>query len=210
MATEGEASDRLEAIVLAAGAGLRFGGGKLTASWQGGLLIHGALAAAFAAPARTVTVVTGADPQVGPAAQAWANEQGEGDRLRIVHADDHAEGMAASLRAGIAALPNDTSGAFVFLGDMPDIPVAILQPLADALSAGAKAAAPVFNGKRGHPVLFGHDLFGALTALTGDAGARDVLDSLGAALALVQTRDPSVLFDVDTAATPPQRRSRPW
>ena len=197
--TEGGRSGTLEAIVLAAGAGARFGGAKLTASWRGGLLIHGALAAAFAAPARAVIVITGADPLVGPAAQAWANEHGEGNRLRIVHADDHADGMAASLRAGVNSLTADASGAFVFLGDMPDIPVAILQPLADALASGAKAAAPLFNGQRGHPVLFSRELFVRLTALKRDIGARDILDGLGEALALVQTSNQGVLFDVDTA-----------
>ena len=201
--TEGGRSGTLEAIVLAAGAGLRFGGAKLTAPWRGGLLIHGALAAAFAAPARAVAVVTGADPLVGPAAADWADAHGEGDRLRIVHAADHAEGMAASLRAGVAALPADASGVFLFLGDMPDVPVAILQPLAGALASGVKAAAPVFDGRRGHPVLFSRELFVGLTALKGDAGARDILGGLGKALVLVQTGDHGVLFDVDTAATSP-------
>ena len=208
--TEGGSSTTLEVIVLAAGAGARFGGAKLTAPWRGGLLIHGALAAAFDAPARAVAVVTGADPRVGPVAQAWASRQGETARLRMVHAIDYVEGMAATLCAGLAALPADTSGVFVFLGDMPDIPAAILQPLVNALASGAKAAAPAFNGKRGHPVLFSRGLFDALTALRGDTGAREILHSLGDTLALVQTSDPGVLFDVDTAATPPQRRSRPW
>ena len=182
---------------MAAGAGARFGGAKLTAPWRGGLLIHGALAAAFAAPARNVTVVTGADPLVGPVAQAWARRQGETARLRVVHAIDYVEGMAASLRAGVASLPADTTGAFVFLGDMPVIPIAILPELAAALANGAQAASPVFNGRRGHPVLFSRDLFAALTALQVDAGARDILDGLGDALVLVQTSDPGALFDVD-------------
>ena len=54
----------------------------------------------------------------------------------IVHAADHAEGMGASLRAGIASLPPDAAGAFVFLGDMPRVPPRVLQPLADAVAGG--------------------------------------------------------------------------
>jgi molybdenum cofactor cytidylyltransferase len=187
----------LEAIVLAAGSGLRFGGAKLTAPWRGGRLIDGALAAAFAAPARSVTVVTGADPMVEPAARAFAEAHGETQRLRLVHAPDHAEGMAAPLRTGVASLPDDAAGAFVFLGDMPLIPPAILPRLAGALAAGAQAAAPAFEGRRGHPVLFSATLFPALAALKGDEGARRVLMTLGDRLAIVESPDDGVLVDVD-------------
>lgn len=186
-----------EAIVLAAGAGSRFGGGKLTAPWRGGVLLDGALAAAFAAPARSVTVVTGADPAVETAARAFAEVHGQARRLRLVHAADHAEGMAATLRAGIASLPQGTPGAFVFLGDMPRVPQAVLPRLAAAVSEGAGAAAPRFDGRRGHPVLFGAALFPELLRLQGDEGARAVLQALGPGLALVDAPDDGVLFDVD-------------
>src|SRR3984957_9346633 len=96
--------DRLQAIVLAAGAGSRFGGGKLLAPLAGGVLLDGALAAAFAAPVHTVSVVWGADSQAPAAAEAFAARTGETDRLRLVHAEHHAEGMAASLKAGVASL----------------------------------------------------------------------------------------------------------
>lgn len=210
MATGGEAigggpvrGGALEAVVLAGGFGSRFGGGKLTAPWRDGRLIDGALAAAFAAPVRTVTVVTGADAAVGEAARAFAARAGQGARLRLVHAADHAEGMAATLRAGIASLPGDAGGAFVFLGDMPRVPPAVLPRLAEALAGEAAgvevlAAAPVFDGQRGHPVLFGRALFPGLLALTGDEGARNVLRGLGPALAMVPAPDDGVLFDVDT------------
>jgi len=183
--------------VLAAGSGSRFGGAKLTAPWRGGSLIDGALAAAFAAPVRSVTVVTGADPGVEPAARAFAEARGESARLRFVHAPDYAEGMAAPLRTGVAGLPEDTTGAFVFLGDMPLIPPAILPRLADALAAGAEAAAPVFQGQRGHPVLFSATLFTGLAALKGDEGARRVLGALGDRLVIVDTGDDGVLVDID-------------
>lgn len=184
---------KLEAIVLAAGAGARFGGGKLMAPWQGGVLIEGALAAAFAAPVRQVWLVTGADDRVGPAARAFHPE-----RLRIIHAADHAEGMGASLRAGICALPADADGAYVFLGDMPRVPTSVLPALADALAKGAAAAAPSFNGQRGHPVLFAGSLFAPMRALAGDEGARKVLAGLGPAFVTVEAPDDGVLFDVDT------------
>jgi molybdenum cofactor cytidylyltransferase len=189
--------DALEAIVLAGGAGARFGGGKLTHAWRGGALIDGALAAAFAAPARTVTVVTGADANVEAATRAFAERMGQAARLHFVHCAGHAEGMGATLRAGVESLPADAAGVFVFLGDMPLIPPAILPALADALAASAPAAAPRHAGQRGHPVLFGADLFPQLKALAGDQGAREVLRALGDRLALVETTDPGVLVDID-------------
>jgi len=201
MTTEGQGEARgplrLEAVVLAGGAGVRFGGRKLTAPWRGGCLIDGALGAAFAAPARSVVVVTGADPAVGPAAEAFAASAGDTRRLRLVHADDHAEGMGATLRTGVASLPADTEGVFVFLGDMPLIPSAVPPRLASALAAGAVAVAPRFAGQRGHPVLFGASLFPALRGLTGDEGARAILQTLGARLAAIDVSEPGVLFDVD-------------
>jgi len=196
VAREG-ASHGFEAIVLAGGAGARFGGGKLTHPWRGGALIDGALTAAFAAPARTVTVVTGADLQVEAAAQVFAERTGVKSRLRIVHCEDHAEGMGATLRAAITNLPRDAAGVFVFLGDMPAIPPAILPALAEALTAGAAAAAPRFQGQRGHPVLFSAPLFVQLKTLTGDQGARDVLRALGDGLTLVDTDDAGVVLDID-------------
>jgi molybdenum cofactor cytidylyltransferase len=197
MTTVGGVSSRLEAIVLAAGLGSRFGGAKLTAPWRGGALLDGALAAAFAAPVRSLTVVSGADLGVEPAARAFAGRGDQGERLRIVHAADYASGLSASLRAGVASLPPDADGAFVFLGDMPAIPHGVLSPLAEALAQGAQAAAPTFAGRRGNPVLFSRPLFARLLTLEGDEGARQVLSGLGDALALVPTDDPGVLFDVD-------------
>jgi molybdenum cofactor cytidylyltransferase len=187
-----------EAIVLAAGSASRFGSAKLLAPWLGGVLLDGALAAAFAAPVRTVTVVTGAEGErIAAEARRLAGRMGESDRLRIVEAKNHAEGMGASLRAGAASLPADAAGVFVFLGDMPRVPIAVLGHLAAEVRAGAPAAAPEFRGRRGNPVLMGAGLIPSLLGLSGDKGARDILAGLGADLALVQAPDDGVLFDVD-------------
>ena len=187
----------LAAIVLAAGAGARFGGGKLMAPWRGGVLLDAALATAFATRAAEVIVATGADARIEGAARAFAERSGQAGRLRLVHAPDHAEGMGASLRAGARALPADCGGVFVFLGDMPRIPPQVLPRLIEALARGGEAAAPVFEGERGHPVLFGPGLIPALRGLTGDQGARAVLAGLGPAFVKVPVDDNGVLFDVD-------------
>jgi len=188
---------RLEALVLAAGSGVRFGGGKLLAPWDGGVLLDGALAAAFASPVRQVHLVWGADPAVADAAFEFAKRADDSQRLRLIHAERHAEGLSASLAAGVAALPEDGDGVFVFLGDMPRVPGEIAAALAEALASGASAAAPTFNGHRGHPVLFGRNLWPDLLTLTGDKGAGDLLRTLGDRLALVEAPHDGVLFDID-------------
>jgi molybdenum cofactor cytidylyltransferase len=187
----------LDAIVLAAGASSRFNGGKLLAPWRGGVLLDGALAAAFAAPARSVSVVWGADTRVPAAAEAFAARMGEAGRLRLVHAQRCNEGMAESLKAAVASLDGGGAGAFVFLGDMPRVAPQVATGLAEALATGAAAAAPCFAGQRGHPVLFASALFPALLGLSGDRGGASVLADLGDNLALVESPDDGVLFDVD-------------
>ena len=188
---------RFAAIVLAAGAGRRFGGGKLLARYGDGVLLDGAHGAAFAL-APEVIVVTG----TGAAAVAEAARQAHGQvggpsRLTIVHAADHAEGMGASLRTGAKALPPDLAGVFILLGDMPRIPRDVGQRLAQALGQGAWAAAPAFQGRRGHPVLVGPELAPRLAEAQGDEGLRGLLAGLGPRLALIETDDEGVLFDVD-------------
>jgi molybdenum cofactor cytidylyltransferase len=186
-----------EAIVLAAGASSRFAGGKLLAPWGDGVLLDGALATAFAAPARSVSVVWGADTRVPAVATAFATRIGQSHRLHLIHAGRHAEGMAESLKAGVTSLEPDCAGVFVFLGDMPHIAPTIAAALAGALADHVLAAAPTFAGQRGHPVLFSSALFPALLGLSGDRGAASALSDLGDKLALVASPDDGVLRDVD-------------
>jgi molybdenum cofactor cytidylyltransferase len=190
-------SARCDAVILAAGAGRRFGGRKLLAAFEGRPLAAGALDAAFAAPVRRVLLVTDGDPDLAAFARDHAGALGREADLEIVVAADAAEGMGASLRAGIEALTADSDGAFVFLGDMPRVPPGLTLDLARALRPGVDAVAPCFAGRRGHPVLFGRACYPALRSLGGDVGAREVLAALGERLALVDDPDDGVLFDVD-------------
>ncbi|MDB5459254.1 MAG: molybdopterin-guanine dinucleotide biosynthesis protein [Caulobacteraceae bacterium] len=178
------------AIVLAAGSGSRFGGGKLMAPWRGGALIDGALDSALAAPVEDVRVVVGADPAVVAHVLSRC-------AATLVQAPDHALGLSASLKAGIASLPAGATGALIFLGDMPLVPQGLLRPLVRAVTDGAPAAVPVWEGRQGHPAAISSRLFAQVLALQGDRGARAVLDGLGGALVLIPAPDAGVLLDVD-------------
>ena len=189
---------RFCAIVLAAGAGRRFGGAKLSAPWRGGVLLEGALAAAFAAPAERVIVVTGGDPAVAPAAEAFACARGEAGRLELRHAPDWDQGLSASLREGLRAAPAAVEGGFIFLGDMPEVPHTVASLLADAFDGTADAAQPSCAGAPGHPVLLAARLFAKAMRLTGDRGAQALLQRPGAVVVRVEVGAPGVTQDVDT------------
>jgi molybdenum cofactor cytidylyltransferase len=188
------AKAHLQVLVLAAGAGSRFGGGKLLARWRGRPMIEAALAAAYAAPSVGVTLVTGADPMVEQTARAFAGMR----PLAVVRAEGWSQGLSASIKTGVASLPEGCTGVLVFLGDMPRIPHAVLPPLAEALAGGAPAAVPVFGGQMGHPAALSAGLFSEVLKLEGDRGARRLLERLGSSLVRIAAPDDGVLFDVDS------------
>ena len=188
--------NRFSAIVLAAGAGRRFGGAKLSTPWRGGLLLDGALAAAFAAPVDEVVVVTGADPAVTPAARAFAADRNETARLRFAPCSDWSDGLASSLRAGLSAVAVTTEGAFVFLGDMPEVPHGLAARLAGAFKADVQAVQPTVDGQPAHPVLIGRSLFASAEAHEGDRGAQPLL--AGARVVRLAVDAPGAVLDVDT------------
>ncbi|HET9012021.1 MAG TPA: nucleotidyltransferase family protein, partial [Gemmatimonadaceae bacterium] len=107
-------------------------------------------------------------------------------------------GLASSIRAGIAALPPEADAVVIALADQPLVSPDVVRRLCDRWrDGGVTAVAPRYRDGRGHPVLFGRSAFGALSALSGDSGARALLDSMRAELALVPV-DASAPLDVDT------------
>jgi molybdenum cofactor cytidylyltransferase len=186
-------SGRFEAILLAAGLGARFGGRKLLAPFRGRPLISAALATALESPAASVVVAIGEDAEL----ETTALNLDDYADVRIVKVADPARGMGASLAAAARAVPSDIDGVFVFLGDMPLVGSDVAPALARALSGRSGIVAPVHDGRRGHPVLFGGDWIPALRALDGDTGAQGLIRQAGARFVTVAVDDPGVLFDVD-------------
>jgi molybdenum cofactor cytidylyltransferase len=181
------------ALILAGGAGRRFGGGKLTADLAGAPVIRRVAERVMAGGFAEVVVATGAESPALATALAGLD-------CRIVAAPDWAEGMAATLRRGIAAIADDAAGVCVFLGDMPLVPVALCGALAEAAQGSGYAARPRHDGKPGHPVAFTRAAFGDLLTLTGDEGAAALLKARPDAVAYCETADRGVLFDIDTPA----------
>lgn len=184
------------AIVLAAGAASRFGGGKLVALWRGEPLIRWSVRAALATAVDGVVLVVGSG-----AAEVWTALGPIDDvRLTIVEAPLWSEGLSASLRTGLAALPPDAVAAAVFLGDMPAVSPLLADRLLDAVVAGAPAARLLSPLGPAHPTAFAARLFPKLAQVAGDQGGREVLRSLGDQVAFIASDDPGAVFDIDHPA----------
>ena len=185
------------ALVLAAGRASRYraaGGAeptKLVALYRGEPLVRWAVEAALASQARPVLVVTGH-------ARAEVEAALAGFSVRFVHNPDFADGLSTSLRAGLAALSDEVAGAVVLLGDMPEASATVIDALIASFAAApdAQAAVPVWEGQRGNPALLGRALFAAAAKLTGDEGARRLLEA--ARLVNVPVSERGVGRDVDT------------
>jgi CTP:molybdopterin cytidylyltransferase MocA len=155
----------VRAVVLAAGAGRRFGGPKQLARVGGRTLLEHALA--LAAPYDPV-VVLGAHADEIAAAVDLAGTQ-------VVRCADWAEGQAASLRAGVRAL-GDVDAALVLLGDQPGLTAQVVSGTAERRDDERyDAVRPTFGGRPGHPVLLTRPLLRRVPALRGDVGARELL-----------------------------------
>ncbi len=135
-----------------------------------------------------------------------------GRPVRVVQAPDYADGLSASLRAGIAAVPPDAAAAIVCLGDMPLVTGRMIDRLLEAYDPdeGRLIVLPTFRGKQGNPMLWDRRFFPEILRITGDSGARFLLGQHMENVAEVEMADDAVLRDFDTAESlttlPPRLR----
>jgi molybdenum cofactor cytidylyltransferase len=189
-----EANRNVTAIVLAAGRSTRMGGpNKLLAEIDGRKLVRIVAEQALASKAAEVIVVTGH--------QAELVEQAlTGLKVKFVRNPDFAGGLASSVKAGIAAVPENADGAIVCLGDMPLISAKLIDQLIEnfAPDRGQLIAVPVSDGRRGNPVLWSRRFFKELMTLDGDVGARHLIAKHAEAVAEVPVDGQSAFLDIDT------------
>jgi molybdenum cofactor cytidylyltransferase len=196
---------RIAAVVLAAGKSSRMAPHNklLVTDRAGKTMIARVVDNVLSSGARPIIVVTGhMAPEI---------EQALGGRpVRYVHAPDYAEGLSASLKAGIAAVPAETAGAIVCLGDMPLVTGRMIDRLLAAYDPdeGRLIVLPTHNGKQGNPMLWDRRFFPEILEASGDAGARFLVSRHMEAVAEVPLDEDAVLRDFDTPdslATLPQR-----
>jgi CTP:molybdopterin cytidylyltransferase MocA len=157
-------------LVLAAGAGTRFGTSKQLAVLDGRPLLEHAIRSLVASPVERVVVVLGAGAE-----QVSAGVDPHG--ATVIVCQRWEEGQSASLACGLAEL-SDCEAVVITLGDQPLLsPEAIFRVVA-ARGEGVDAARATYGGAPGHPVLLEHHLFDRMRDVTGDHGARNLLLSV--------------------------------
>lgn len=166
---------------------------KLLMEWDGEIAVRRVVRAALDAGIDDViAVVMAGDSQVADALH--------GLRIRLVENRDHADGIASSIRAGIASVDASHAGALVMLADMPLVAPRHLAPMLEAFAPTKRdaIAVPYFGDRRGNPVLWGRDHFSELMTVTGDVGARGLLQRRADCIVRVDMPDDAVLVDFDT------------
>ena len=179
------------ALILAAGAGSRFGGTKLLADLAGKPMIARAAEAVCAAGFAETLVVTGGEHE--RVAEAVADFP-----VATVHAPNWHEGMAASIRAGVSALRHKGKGLVLILGDMPLFDAGICVRLAELAQSSGYAARPLVGDVPGHPVCFLNPVLPDLLALGGDQGAGGLLRKNADKVGYLPVTDTGAVADIDT------------
>ena len=201
------AAPRIAAVVLAAGRSRRMAPhNKLLITDKAGKpMIARVVDNVLSSGARPILVVLGHQSEQIETALA-------GKPVRFIHAADYAEGLAASLKAGIAAVPEDCAAAVVCLGDMPLVTGRMIDRLVSAYDPeeGRQIVLPTFRGKQGNPMLWDRRFFPEILQISGDSGARFLTGKYAEVLAEIEMGDDAVLRDFDTtdalATLPPRMR----
>jgi molybdenum cofactor cytidylyltransferase len=179
------------AILLAAGSGSRFDPlgirNKLLQPLPDGCTVAVAAAASLLAiMPRVLAVVRPDADQLGAELKAIGCE--------VITCTDADEGMGATLAHAVRQRV-DAAGWIVALADMPYLKPATIRALLNALRDGADIAAPSHGGQRGNPVGFSRLHLDELLQLSGDVGARRLLNAYP--VQWVEVDDPGIHFDID-------------
>lgn len=176
-------------ILLAAGNATRFGGEKLLYPLRDGVPVGVASAANLGrALQKNIAVVRQADVALTARLQTLGFD--------VIVNSGADIGMGTSIAVGVSGASH-VAGWVITLADMPWINPATISEVGSCLAAGASVVAPVYEGKRGHPVGFSKKWGDQLLALSGDRGAQGLVAAAGDEVELFDTDDPGVLLDVD-------------
>jgi molybdenum cofactor cytidylyltransferase len=183
-------ADGLYAIVLAAGASTRFGSAKQLVRLAGRPLLHTVVTRASEVTGNALIVVLGS----GAAQLAPLLKHSPGS---VVINQEWREGLASSIRAGVARLPAACSAVMLLLADQAAVSAEDLKRLAGSWRKQPQhIAAALYSGSCGAPAIFPRSSFRSLSELRGDTGARALL--VRNPDRVVRVPMPSAAVDVDT------------
>ena len=194
---------RIAALLLAAGKSSRMGSNKMLEEIDGRPMVARTAQRLLSSRARPIVAVLG-------------NQADEVDKalgklpVERVENPDYANGLSTSLKRGLAALPADIAGVVVCLGDMPLIAGRDIDRLIAAFNPleGRAIIVPTRRGRRGNPVLWSRQFFSEIMALSGDRGARKLIDEHADLVAEIEMDNDSVLIDIDTPDALAELRER--
>lgn len=180
----------IASVVLAGGASSRMGRPKMLLPWGAGTVLSASVGAHLEAGVDLVVVVLGPGGE-----EVWRGSGLHPDpRLRSVVNEAWREGLASSLRRGLEEC-GEATAVLVALGDQPGVTASRIRRIVEAWQPGTRLVVPVQGQRAGHPVLFDRSLWDELLALSGDAGAREVVRRHWGEAVTVEAEP---LFDIDT------------
>ena len=179
-------------ILLAAGQSVRMGRTKQLLPWGAKTIVEATIQHYLAAGLDHPYVVIGSDAERLRVLLKTAP-------VHLVFNPHFPEGMGASLRVGVQAVPRDWDALVIGLGDQPTLSAATIQAVLDAYRGDPRPiAVPTYQGRRGHPVVIGRRFATELQRLSGDIGCRKLVAAHPDDVCEVAVDDPGVICDIDT------------
>ncbi len=180
------------AIVLAAGESRRMGSPKMLLPYRGLTIIEHVIMNVIASEIEKVVTVLGADKE------EIGKLTGKFDIINCYN-DDYSLGMLSSVRCGLRSLPDNCSAALVLPGDQPMITTSEINKIITAYrTSGRGIVLPLYNGKRGHPVIIDMKYRDEVMSLPDSEGLRALAGRHPGDTCEAVTDDPCVLRDIDT------------
>ena len=160
----------ISAILLVAGQSKRMNGeNKLTKKIQGIPLIKLSVKNILASSINELIVVLGYQKEI---IEKLIDKH---EKIKFVFNKDFENGMASSIKAGLNHLSNNTEAFFICLGDMPMVNSNIYNQLIKSRNQ-KNIIVPTYNGQQGNPVLFDKSMKETVMNITGDVGAKKILE----------------------------------
>ncbi len=180
------------AVILAAGSSTRMGSQKLLLPYRVSTMIETVVDNVLSSGIEKIMVVLGADHV--RVKKALAQKP-----VAFCYNVEHKKGMLSSVTCGIRALPEDANAALFYLGDQPNIPPKVTNTVIQAYNEAIRGIViPVYNYRRGHPLLVDLKYRNEIYKLDLEKGLRSLMHLFPEDVLEVEVDEPGILVDIDT------------